>query len=749
MSSSWDKPRGRWVNVDELPKRKNTEEQPLDPWNTELQSSQERFRRTMAEIKRRVDEDPFKAIFGSRLQRSCVKWADLNRGLAEKADHGPEVVEGLPTKTSSQSNLKTQSGGETTAGKKVKAQKPDPVDNHQSMGPNTEVRGANTVFYMEPTVGKFVPESRRNQAISPSPAMDDFMIDPITLRKVPRIVTLPTQSRESDSEAKTGVVNIPVKKFSGYRAQPKEALEADPSRYDAPPAGAEGIAADQSSTDPVARRLEDYEHLVGKHPVDHTHSQFREASDQESVISPKHIIKTETLARDRASEPKPPPSYLESSLSRQLSSRARSGPTAKPQEIKGLHYTEKESTVEDIDLLRASDVRASSGLAGRIRRETSEEKQQRRKMLEDEFDQLATLNTQHAEEAAATAAIKGKRMSDDSGAKDSFSTLPRSLKESHVDDLTSPEPSTSKTDAFGYDVTPKGLETSYENELQTRVQDLENSYAADLEMHEDETRNAGLDGFDREAEGLETSFARERASQVVNDSPEEIASRHAIREAAHVDRYNEKTQPLLSSSAMDNLSVFGKEPQSQGIEPQGSVSHINKMGVSAKLQDSAGKGIEDAKTAYHVIVENPKPPCEETPAGKVLGEPQDVQHEGIGSKNEDTHLRMALGTDGNGAGVKSGLETYDTSLGPQAYTFHTGQDSLEADIIAQSANLAPKPVQAQNPTSYGVLTDDQSCFVDEGKMRCQGSKPRADCRAGTSLKWTGAGSQQGAGNDTC
>jgi hypothetical protein len=70
-----------------------------------------------------------------------------------------------------------------------------------------------------------------------------------------------------------------------------------------------------------------------------------------------------------------------------------------------------------------------------------------------------------------------------------------------------------KTDAFGYDLTPQGLQTSYERELENGVQKLENSYAAEVQRQEAAMREAEVDRFDKEPQGLETSLREARTSR--------------------------------------------------------------------------------------------------------------------------------------------------------------------------------------------------------------------------------------------
>jgi len=87
--------------------------------------------------------------------------------------------------------------------------------------------------------------------------------------------------------------------------------------------------------------------------------------------------------------------------------------------VKSLEFTSKrpvdtkmrgivEETTEDLDLLRASDVRAASGILTSPAKETESEKVAKRKELEDKFDSYQSV-TSSADEAAATDKVHASR----------------------------------------------------------------------------------------------------------------------------------------------------------------------------------------------------------------------------------------------------------------------------------------------------------------------------------------------------
>ena len=73
---------------------------------------------------------------------------------------------------------------------------------------------------------------------------------------------------------------------------------------------------------------------------------------------------------------------IESALDRHLSTKSTNGKNDRPQ----LLYKPEENKVEDVDLLRPSDVRASAGLRGNSPKETDVDKQARRQKLEKDYE---------------------------------------------------------------------------------------------------------------------------------------------------------------------------------------------------------------------------------------------------------------------------------------------------------------------------------------------------------------------------
>ncbi|MCJ1366053.1 hypothetical protein MMC16_005178 [Acarospora aff. strigata] len=672
LSSSWDKHGGRWVDVDKLLKKTETEGQRLDSWYADFHTRQGRFRRRMMEIRRSVDEDPFKAIFGSTVERASTDWSPLTWGLARKAEKETRTDEGVPTVDPSHSKPKEKLQDVAKFSKQVDGQKSNP-HNHQNLGPlRSGTTRAQATSSTEPTVSNIIADSSVNAPASPSPVNGEFMIDPITLRKVPRIASSATKPIQAGRQSNNEVINIPVKKSPGYNAQTsdvkkhteadstQDVLEIELSKYKAPSVNAEKSCAHEAPSDPVAKGLEDYEHLVAGTSATPEFCQSMENSPAQEIFgngprTKEWLARDSARSEDSASKTRITTRQIESSLCRRLRDGAHPGSKLKPEEPRELHYNEGEPTIEDIDLLRASDVRASSGLAGRPWKETDEDKQRRRKKLEDDFNKPQGLETQYTEELAAQAVANRKSTASQVQREDKYNPIPQVSERPYLDGVKPQSLTIQGSDAFGYDLTPQGLETSYEQEVQNRAETLENLYAVEVERQEAALRDAEIGGYDRTPQGLETTFAREQGRLV------------QIGESIEL---NQKTQIYQHSPASEEQQIRGEGD------------------MSANVHEFSARNRWYKRNAPHATKKAVNSACEVFPAGEVLP-------------------NMVFDADGQDAGVESGLGAYDRKHGRQTYTFQTGQDSLEADILAQLENQTTKNIPDQGPTHAGSYSSPE------------------------------------------
>ena len=110
---------------------------------------------------------------------------------------------------------------------------------------------------------------------------------------------------------------------------------------------------------------------------------------QESTADPQPALQTHDA------KPNTTITKIESALDRHLNSKS----TSEKDKSDGpkLQYQPKENQTEDLDLLRPSDVRASAGLRGNSPKETDDDKQARRKKLEEKYE---SCSPDHAEAAS-------------------------------------------------------------------------------------------------------------------------------------------------------------------------------------------------------------------------------------------------------------------------------------------------------------------------------------------------------------
>lgn len=750
LSSSWDKPGGRWINVDDLPKEKEKEKekQQVDPWHTEFSSRPERLRRRMEEIKQRVDEDPFKAIFGSRQEGTSYKsiafrWSPLNWGLAAKAEAESLKANG-PLK-GDQPRIKPaqKSPDESNAAKEVHGSSLNPKEGPQLAGSRSEASGVTAYKPMEPAAEDTSSEPNIAVSIPPNSDVDDFVIDPITLRKVPRKASPPGQYTKLDTSSTVEITSIPVQPFVGYRARSDNQessgetnsingpLQINPSKQIASSAKSIGGSNAERGSGPLARELEDYDRRKAKDSTSRTGvSSRRDWLDEEGFRSRSHRTETTLPVRDwtkkadPASRSESKRANIESSLDRYLQLNQREKTSVKSSDSKDLQYIDTESRLEDMDLLRASDVRASSGLAGRPPKETDEEKRKQRKRLEENFNRSQGLEMQYAEELATQTLGKNQSIPRRRDTEDESHTMPQGLETSELNEVSSLVPPTYKTDAFGYDLTPQGLETSYEREL-------ENPYAAVIQGQEAAARDAELDAFDRTPQGLETSFVREQEARAFgHNHTQEVAESNALLAAAEADGFSKEPQGLETSYARENERSKSATSYTEDVEaPKGEVKDAGFDNVNYAPQghraSSAGAtqqipGEGDMSANVHEFAGRDRWYKKNAPHATDMHSLHDnVSAHAVQSSCKDSSEAvtrnlwandpgLAFETQSIGGGVQRGLRAYDDNLGGKAYQFHTGQDSLEADILQRNRELAEESVKPGKDRPSGPYSGSEA-----------------------------------------
>ena len=193
----------------------------------------------------------------------------------------------------------------------------------------------------------------------------EYEIDPITLRKVPKVAPKSDVGLRSPSITREDIVGIPVEKFN-------------PSASDSKPKVSSTIPSFQAETAP---NQQDW-------------------LSQEGFRTEESQIKTHGIEKHRRIAASSKSSKIESALDRHIQhNKLRSTKS----ENAAVNYGVNEAQEDDVDLLRASDVRASMGLRGRIAKEEVSAKQSRQKILEDSFERRPSeMDDLIAEEVASS-----------------------------------------------------------------------------------------------------------------------------------------------------------------------------------------------------------------------------------------------------------------------------------------------------------------------------------------------------------
>ncbi|KAL8829723.1 MAG: hypothetical protein Q9170_006042 [Blastenia crenularia] len=293
-------------------------------------------------LRKRIEADPFDALFGRRLLYP-------NRAACSNSDD--------------------------TSGDRKKGQpKPGPESKpHQAAKANGE-------RYQEEGHIRAASSDLASQRKSPSSdcgvESQAFIIDPITMRKVPLHPAKKAPEASPPKEDDNLSFNIQIKRFKGSNPQqPRDKLSKEKAATASGPASTH---ASDTNTGEIRETITpgwlSQEGFIPKEDINPT-VEAKEA--QQSGIPPPALSNSAAQAH-----PKRPPAPIAAD--------------ARP----GLSYEPKENKTDDVDLLRASDIRASSGLAGRPKKESILEKQKRRQGLEARYEAISLSERTWQEELA-------------------------------------------------------------------------------------------------------------------------------------------------------------------------------------------------------------------------------------------------------------------------------------------------------------------------------------------------------------
>jgi hypothetical protein len=327
-----------------------------------------------------------------------------------------------------------------------------------------------------------------------------------------------------------------------------------------------------SKEDPVQEGLKDFDGATAYGPVRYNEPDGKAPNEQDPVARGlSDFDKKENYGARRI--------LKNISLNRGYSSTDRS-----------FRYQNDIDTREDLDLLRQSDVRARAGIVKRAKKESAEEKLAKREDLENRFQKLAIENSELRNIASH---LKGRIDSklEEVSSGISFEDPKRKLTGNFVRDFPeeferkwtsensdsgalSPKP---LADASGYDEIPKGLELSYEQEVQKKEKEFIDGLAS-KERFARKTNTPRLEtSLDRsnpspseEKETVTQVRLEPKVSQDFKKMVQDFKKRYAdLKLQFEPDSYSKKPQGLETSYTEEckqpkEIDPYSKKPQ--GLE---------------------------------------------------------------------------------------------------------------------------------------------------------------------------------------
>lgn len=368
--------------------------------SSEVTNNQRSKQRHMAEIRRQLEEDPFTALFGRRIE--------------------PIGEQGMwPL-----SNLRKVLDWVTTPSRHLLVQnEKHPEDEAATFrSSNNTTRG---------DLNTDLASKRQKSTIS---IEEDFYIDPITLCKV----------TQSPTARKQEVINIPVKTFDAHRAQNEEnsvthttstrnatAVDRALAGHDSRSSSsiqknlrldeAESPRIQSASQDSVAAGLSEYDRTNSYSTPDVSPTGDEDWLVTEGFAAEKPRAERKTTSPAVSEQSRSPTAALASTIPSQastdISSESKDTPAEPCSKLSAtsdghrprLVYDERESQEEDLDLLRSSDVRAKSGLINNPPRETDMERQEERRRLEEDYCKTSRPDGDHPDEIAALQHVQSRR----------------------------------------------------------------------------------------------------------------------------------------------------------------------------------------------------------------------------------------------------------------------------------------------------------------------------------------------------
>ncbi|KAI4130176.1 MAG: hypothetical protein LQ338_001884 [Usnochroma carphineum] len=324
-SSSWAKWKSQWNDFErnQISKAKKVEEYSA-AWDRQIEKWEKDTADIYRLLKERIEADPFDALFGRRF---------LHPNRATVRDNGEEKpMAGTKRESETKQSQATGTNGER--------------QHHKDFSTSDSGTASQT------------------KAPSSSATYDgNAVIDLITMRRTPQKSTSKSSESPVPQNDAHKSFDIPVKRFGAAKPQ-------QPT-----PTSIEDEAAHGSST--------------GTNQAAETRSRNMQGSSKQDWLTQEGFgSRGKDVSRPETSETDATLTARQDPLDGLGRTSVRRSPDAISRNLSSsVSYNPEENRTEDIDLLRASDVRASSGLCGRPKREKETDRRMRRERLETRFDE--------------------------------------------------------------------------------------------------------------------------------------------------------------------------------------------------------------------------------------------------------------------------------------------------------------------------------------------------------------------------
>ena len=769
MCSAWrgaDPRGGRWVSMDEVKSMKDE----AKPTNIEEKESYiDNYRRM---IQNMVD------------RKLPMHYIRANAFYSEVTSSTPEP-DSFPTRTYRNDNLDKASAKKQNVEKSEPEYEFDPITNRKvpkRPSDSPKIPETDTMMPVKTFKGyrsQFKTPSPPNSSLTPSEAELENYKQPFMHNEPDgKTQEKPDQVKQGLDEydsASKGYGPVRFREPDGKLPENPDSVQEslkeydESASYDKPFRHLEPDGKLPEAPDPVQESLKEYDesasydgpfrHLEpdGKSPEkpDPTKEALK---DYEDKIAPKMQASREGYGPIKFNEPHGQLPLERDTVAESLKeydSRAIYGPsrttkTSSRSKQSSTYPLNVDTTEEDLDLLRASDIRASSGILRKPVKETDAEKLAKRRELEIEFEKSQKIAASYAEEAAAAQKSKesGKVSKGSSTETDTttgivqiaggkggilnfrvpsenverirteLKSASREVTGNFVHDFPEESqvtwtptkdnpnllmPKSSDVDNWGYDKSPKGLEVSYEKEVESKVQEAEKQYIEGL---------ASQDAFSRRPSTPRIETSLERA---IKNTTQKKVTKPEILAQAEIDPYSKVPQGMETGYADEcarqgasDLSVFVSSYGSPKLKPS---RQIKLLKPDPEETAAEKKGVSESSSANN----SGKANKEKEEAKKLVREVRSIYEDTYGTITSE-HRQVPESRE-----AKEQTREVTSEPEPTLYKILAYDPTMQAIDIAETTSVVNDTASPLTPAEVLLrLSNPAKFFPHFGPLQAQG-----------------------------